>query len=189
MSSPSSPFLSLHWGWGFVINEHSVCDPMKTAFCLLALTLSTVHLAPGTYGGEGQPRQGPREGMDSIRRWNKFAIDAAGVDHTPAAPGENRAFYEQLGPGRSSRAMAIVHIAMFDTVNALVGEYQSYTGVQAPSAPHSMQAAISQAAHDTLVALYPAQTASIDARLAEELGQVPNHIAKANGIDLGKRAA
>ena len=162
---------------------------MKTSFCLLAFTLSTLALAPGTFGGDVSSRQGPRKGMDSIRRWNQVALDAAGVDHTPAASGENRAFYEQLGPGRSSRAMAIVHIAMFDTVNALVGEYQSYTGVQAPSAPHSMQAAISQAAHDTLVALYPAQTASFDARLAEDLDQILNHIAKANGIALGKRAA
>src|SRR5260370_41490999 len=31
---------------------------------------------------------------------------------------------------RSSRAMAIVHIAIFDAVNAIVGGYNSYTGVQ-----------------------------------------------------------
>jgi len=162
---------------------------MKTSFCLLALTLSTFALVPGIYGADVPPRQGPRKGMDSIRRWNQVAIDAAGLDHTPAVPGDPRDFYEQLGPGRSSRAMAIVHIAMFDTVNALVGEYQSYTGVRAPSGPHSTQAAISQAAHDTLVALYPAQSGSMDARLAEDLGQVFNKIAKANGIALGQRVA
>src|SRR5437667_12778439 len=127
--------------------------------------------------------------MDSIRRWNKVAIDAAGLDHTPPAPGENRAFYEQLGPGRASRAMAIVHIAMFDTINAVVGEYQSYTGVRAPIGPLSLEAAISKAAHDTLAALFPAQAASFDARLAEDLAEVENKNAKANGVDLGKRAA
>src|SRR5206468_5921296 len=98
-------------------------------------------------------------------------------------------FREQLGPGRSSRAMAIVHIAMFDAIDAVVGGYQSYTGVRAPIGPLSMQAAISQAAHDTLSALFPAQTTSFDGWLAEDLAEVKSKDAKANGIDLGKRAA
>src|SRR5437762_6086770 len=115
------------------------------------------------------PRRGPRKGLDSVRRWNEIAINASGLDHTPAAPGESRVFGEQLGPCRSSRALAIVHIAMFDTVNSVVGEYESYSGVRAPSGPLSMQAAISQAARDTLAALYPSQAASFDARLAEDL--------------------
>src|SRR6267143_307878 len=50
------------------------------------------------------------------------------------------------------------------------GEYQSYTGVRARNGALSMQAAISQAAHDTLAALFPAQAASFDAWLAEDLG-------------------
>src|SRR5438552_17820678 len=95
------------------------------------------------------PRRGPRNGLDSVRRWNQIAIDASGLDHTPPAPGENRAFKEQLGPGRASRAMAIVHIAMFDAISALLPLYESYTGLQARTDDVSMQAAISQAAHDT----------------------------------------
>src|SRR6266404_706474 len=74
-------------------------------------------------------RQGRRKGLDAVRRWNQITIDASGLDHTPPAIGENRVWKEQLGPGRASRAMAIVHIAMFDTVTAVLGEYQSYTGV------------------------------------------------------------
>ena len=135
------------------------------------------------------PRSGPRNGLDSVRRWNQIAVDASGLDHTPPAPGENRVFREQLGPGRSSRAMAIVHIAMFDAIDAVVGGYQSYTGVRAPIGPLSMQAAISQAAHDTLSALFPAQTTSFDGWLAEDLAEVKSKDAKANGIDLGKRTA
>src|SRR5262245_62026026 len=49
-----------------------------------------------------------------VRHWNHIAIDASGLDHTPVADGENRVFGENLGPGRSSRAMAIVHIAVFE---------------------------------------------------------------------------
>src|ERR1043165_9283781 len=84
---------------------------------------------------DASPRHGPRHGLDTVRRWNKIAIDASGFDHANAR--------EQLGPGRASRAIAIVHIAIFDTVNAAVGEYTSYTGLRAPSGAFSMQAAIS----------------------------------------------
>src|ERR1051326_356316 len=121
---------------------------------------------------DSNQRQGPRRGLDSIRRWNQIAIDASGLDHTPPAAGENRRYGEQLGPGRASRAMAIVHIAMFDSVNAVVGEYQSYTGVRAPNGAVSLQEAISQAAHDTLAALFTAQTANFDTWLAEDLAEV-----------------
>src|SRR5438552_6006074 len=131
----------------------------------------------------------PPRAADSVRRWNAIAIGANALDHTPVAPGENRVFGEQLGPGRTSRAFAIVHIAIFDAVNAIAGGYQSYTGL--PPAPFrtSMVAAIAQAAHDTLVALFPSQTASFDLRLAEDLSHIWDGPAKADGIDLGHMAA
>jgi hypothetical protein len=135
------------------------------------------------------PLAGPRQGLDSLHRWNLIAINASGVDHTPVAPGENRVFGEQLGPGRASRAMAIVHIAMFDALDAVVGGYTSYTGTQARHGPMSVDAAISQAARDTLAAMFPSQTATFDAYLAEDLAAVPNALQRANGIDLGHRTA
>jgi PAP2 superfamily len=126
---------------------------------------------------------------DPIHRWNEIAIDASGLDHTPVAPGDPRVFGEQLGPGRSSRAMAIVHIAIFDTVNAVDRRYRSYTGVQMTHRPLSLIAGVAQAAHDTLVALYPSQAAAFHARLAEDLARVRNPIERANGVDLGRRVA
>jgi hypothetical protein len=140
------------------------------------------------------PKQGAKHrGSDTLQRlryWNQVAVDASGLDHTPVAPGENRVFGEQLGPGRSSRAMAIVHIAIFDAVDAVVGGYQSYTGVSAAKGT-SIDAAIAQAAHDTLAALYPSQRAALDALLADDLddAEIKNAKALANGIDLGQRAA
>src|SRR3989440_9930459 len=105
------------------------------------------------------PRGGPRKGLDSVRRWNEIAINASGLDHTPVAPGENRVFGEQLGPCRSSRAMAIVHIAMFDALDAVVGGCTSYPGTQAAPGPMSLDGAITQAPHDSLAAVFPSQTA------------------------------
>jgi hypothetical protein len=135
------------------------------------------------------PLVGPRQGLDSLHRWNLIAINASGLDHTPVAPGENRVFGEQLGPGRSSRAMAIVHIAMFDALDAVVGDYTSYTGTQVAPGPISVDAAISQAARDALAALYPSQTATFDSYLATDLAAVRNAHQRANGIDLGQRTA
>lgn len=139
------------------------------------------------------PRRRPRSVADaagSVQHWNQIAIDASGLDHTPIAPGENRAkFAEQLGPGRSSRAMAIVHLAMFDAANAIEGEYTSYTGVGPASFGTSMKAAIAQAAHDTLGALFPSQASSFDEQLADDLAEIPDGRLKANGIALGRWTA
>jgi hypothetical protein len=124
-----------------------------------------------------------------VRYWNETAINASGLDHTAVAAGESRVFGEQFGPGRASRAMAIVHIAMFDAVNAIVGGYRSYTGLSPAPAGASVDAAIAQAAHDTLVELYPSQAASFKARLAVDLGAIPAGQAKADGVETGRRAA
>lgn len=123
-----------------------------------------------------------------IRHWNEVAVNASGLDHTPVAIGENRVFGEQVGPARASRAMAIVHIAVFDAVNAIVGGYQSYTDLgRAPGA--SLDCAIAQAACDTLDALFPSQKANFNQLLVDDLNQIPNSRFKTEGIDVGHRAA
>jgi hypothetical protein len=124
---------------------------------------------------------GSRRHLDSVRRWNEIAIDASGFDHANAL--------EQLGPGRASRAMAIVHIAMFDAINAVLGRYQTYTDVQPPHGPISLEAAVSQAAHDTLVALFPSQAESFDILLYEDLQDIRRPHARKNGMVLGRRVA
>jgi len=126
---------------------------------------------------------------DVVRRWNAIAIDASGLDHTPVAPGETRIFGEQLGPGRASRAMAIVHVAIFEAVNAVAGGYESYTGL--PRAPFGacLEAAVASAAHDTLVALFPSQAAAFDAELEKDLAQLRDWRVRQRGLELGRRAA
>jgi hypothetical protein len=131
------------------------------------------------------PLVGPIQGLDSLHRWNVVAINATGLDHTPVAPGENRVFGEQLGPGRSSRAIAIVHIAMFDALDAVSRRYRSYTGTRAARGPLSVDAAIAQAARDTLAAMFPSQTPIFDGYLAEGLAAISNAQQKANGMSGG----
>ena len=174
----------------------------KSSLLLAGLILSVLTFAFGTNHGFNEafgplfhaapnvrPLAAPMQGLDSLHRWNVIAINASGLDHTPVAPGENRVFGEQLGPGRSSRAMAIVHIAMFDALDAIVGGYTSYTGTHAAPGSVSVDAAISQAARDTLAAMFPSQTPTFNAYLAEDLARVTNPQQRANGIDLGQRTA
>ena len=136
-------------------------------------------------------RQRPRhvDAAGAVQHWNEIAIDATGLDHTPVAPGENRVFGEQLGPTRASRAMAIIHLAIFDAVNAIEGGYKSYTGVGPAPFGTSMKAAIAQAAHDTLAALFPSQAPSFDEELANDLTENPDGRLKTNGVMLGGRTA
>ena len=138
-----------------------------------------------------RPLQRPAPGrhVDAVRRWHEITLAANALDHTPSTLVENRVFGEQYGPGRTSRAFAIVHIAMFDALNAILRKYESYTGVQAPTGAVSPEAAVSQAACDALSALYPSQQRSFQDWLAEDLQAVKSRPARQNGVLLGKQAA
>jgi hypothetical protein len=85
--------------------------------------------------------------------------------------------------------MAIVHIAMFDAINAVVGRYESYADIKVPVGPISLDAAVSQAARDTLATLFPSQMQQLDALLAEDLANAGHPYARRNGMILGRRAA
>jgi PAP2 superfamily len=122
---------------------------------------------------ERRSRPVPTDARSRLVRWNQIAIDASGVDHTPVQDGETRVFGEQLGPGRASRAIAIVHVAIADAVNAIYGQWQSYTRIDSAPRGASVEAAIAQAAHDTLVAMFPSQAPSFDDALAEDMAQIP----------------
>ena len=117
---------------------------------------------PGAQQAQPNAKHRPRHVLDravAIRDWNQIAIDASGLDHTPSDA--SHVFGQQLGPGRSSRAMAIVHLAIFEVVNAVEGGYRSYTGLAPARMGTSLPAAVAQAAHDTLVALFPSQEARL----------------------------
>jgi hypothetical protein len=129
--------------------------------------------------------------LDSVLRWNSIAIDASGLDHTPVQEGEARVFGEAIGPGRSSRAMAIVHVAMFEALTSIHGGYESYTGMRhtGKQALISDRAAVAQAAHDTLIAMFPSQQATFDRELQTSMSQIPASTARKLGRMVGAEAA
>src|SRR5262249_27248684 len=121
--------------------------------------------------------------------WNEIALDTTAIDHTPNEQ-DPACFGAQIGPHRSSRAMAIVHIAMFEAVNAVSQKYNSYADVAPVSGDVSLDWAIAQGAHDTLVALYPGQQTRLDSIFIADTALIHSTEAgKATGIALGTQAA
>ncbi|MGH3772845.1 MAG: hypothetical protein ACRDRW_15885 [Pseudonocardiaceae bacterium] len=103
--------------------------------------------------------------MDSLLYWNEVAIEADRTTHTTLAPSEAGV----RGPAGSSRALAIVHLAMHDAYFGLhPGSYEPYLGAKLPTVPAGADsdAAIAAAAHATLSALYPTQKDFFNARHA-----------------------
>ena len=72
-------------------------------------------------------------GRDSVLDWNAILLQANADDHTFGSP-------EQGGPTRTSRAMAIVHAAIFDAVNSIEPMAEPYL-VQKPGKGASIDAA------------------------------------------------
>jgi hypothetical protein len=114
---------------------------------------------------------------DMVTAWNDATIAAQRADTTSP------------GPGWSARNFAIVHLAIFDAVNAITQTHASFALMQQAPSDASLDAAVAQAARDALAALYPAQTATFDGLLAASLAGVPDGPQEDAGVAIGKLAA
>ena len=100
--------------------------------------------------------------MDSILFWNAVALEANRVSHSDP---DKR---EQNGPTLSSRALAIVHLAMYDAFAGIVGGagFPRYLNPAPAPAGTSARDAVAGAAHTTLSALFRAQRDFFTAQLS-----------------------
>ncbi|MBO0720530.1 MAG: phosphatase PAP2 family protein [Blastocatellia bacterium] len=106
---------------------------------------------------------------DSILFWNDVALEANRVSHTNGRQ-------EQTGPPLSARALAIVHLAMYDAFAAVdkAADLPPYLpGLPAPPAGASAQVAVAGAAFKSLLELFPSQEAFFSEKL-QEFGDVSN---------------
>jgi hypothetical protein len=93
------------------------------------------------------------------------------------------------GPTVAYLHFAMVQGAVYDAVNAIQGGYEPYLGSPAMADPtDSAPAAVAQAAHDVLVALFPGQQGVLDTKLANSLSLMPDE-GKAGGLEVGAAAA
>ena len=114
-------------------------------------------------------------GADVLGDWTDIALNAAAAARQPAT--------------LQTRTLAMVHVAMFDTINSVDARYAPYRVKAVPSVGTSADAAAAVAAHDILVALFPTQTASLDASQDISLVRVTDPDVKASSVALGQRVA
>lgn len=104
-------------------------------------------LSSGT--GEVQP-------LRFLLLWHLVALDATAIDH--AADGRSRAFL-QVGPARTARALALVHQAMYEVARVFSSGNRYETTLPELAlidvSDASEAAAITEAAYQTLIWLYP----------------------------------
>src|SRR5262245_40083021 len=89
----------------------------------------------------------------------------------------------------AARALAMVHLAIFDSVNAIDRRFTPYA-VQALADPAaSPEAATVAAAHAVLVNVYPGRQAALEAAYATSLASIADGSSKSCGVALGESAA
>ncbi len=145
---------------------------------LMLIGLTTANLGP--YASARPTAVTPASTVsqtDMVLDWNAHAANAiVGVAVQP--------------PPRGLIRLAMVHVAIYDAVNAIEGyPFTAYAVTPNVILPASPEAAAAAAAHDVLVALFPLQQADLDVKYAASLAAIPDGTAKINGISVGQQAA
>jgi len=110
---------------------------------------------------------------DVVADWNAIALSAV-ESSAPSSPD-------------ALRAIADVHIAMFEAMNFIEGRYVPRFVVKPPMPiAASSEAAAATAAHYVLVQLYPEHAVALDIALDRSLAQLPEGDKKSSGRITGK---
>jgi hypothetical protein len=96
---------------------------------------------------------------------------------------------KQLPNAPLTRNLAMLHVAMFEAVNAIDGRYKPYKLALQAEKTASKDAAAAAAAHAVLISLYPDQTPKLDEALQASFKTIAADDARTKGVDLGKKAA
>jgi membrane-associated phospholipid phosphatase len=113
----------------------------------------------------------------TIVDWNQELLT---IQKTPGA---------QPATVHPTRNLAILHAAMFDAVASITHTDKPYLFELDADRTARPDAAADQAAHDTLVALYPAMQPMIDQKLTDELSKIPAGPGTDTGRHIGQLAA
>jgi hypothetical protein len=112
---------------------------------------------------------------DAVLDWNVIAVNTA------VANGQN--------PFAQARTIAIVQLAVFESVNAITGEYHPYLGTIVAPPGASPDAAAVQAAYRVLTTYFLGSGTTLNAERANSLASIPDGQAKTDGIATGEAAA
>lgn len=110
-----------------------------------------------------------------VTEWNASALDAIRSIRTP--------------PPVASRALAILQTAVYDAINGIVRAGKKYLVTPAGARTASIPAAASQAAHDVLTSLFPAEAERFQDLLDTWLASIPGGQSKDDGVAWGATVA
>jgi hypothetical protein len=130
---------------------------------LAALVMWLVYVTPAAAQPDSQV----------IVAWNETAHDLGFAE-------------DQFRTFKGQRALAMMHLAMHDALNAIVPVYERFIPDERVHVADPVSAA-AQAAHDVLIALYPDQRAALDQKLLAWLGR--DRPLRDRGIELGRATA
>jgi PAP2 superfamily len=124
------------------------------------------------------PHDVSSQSVNPVLQWNRTLLI---IVRTPGA---------QPATVHPTRSFAIMHAAIYDAVNAIDRTHRPYP-VRLSGVPRdaSQEAAAAAAAHQILVALYPAFKTTLDAELLQSLAQIPDGNDKVEGIRIGQTVA
>jgi hypothetical protein len=125
---------------------------------------------------DGVPTADSSSQPDQVIQWNRTLLQ---VLQTPGA---------QPATVHPTRSLAIVHLAMYDAVNAIEGGYAPYLPMHAPPSA-SPDAAAAAAARSAMLSLFPSQQSTIDAKYQDSLSQIGDDAHVRRGIRVGAEAA
>jgi len=125
--------------------------------------------------------------LDPILFWNLVTLQACANDYDTSIVSTP----DQVGPATTTRAFAIIHGAMFNSMNSFVQSYEQVAGSSGVSTTNAvskrcgMTAAILEAAYQTLSSLYPKQRPIFDAAYRLHLDQTKNCTQAQTEISMG----
>ena len=120
----------------------------------------------------GAPLQARTE---EVARWNRIATEAMAAMETD--------------PLTESRMLAILHLAIHDTLNTIEPRYRTFGTVQTTTPGASTDAAVASAAHTTLTALLPNRATTFEREFAASLEAVTDKDARDAGVATGRTVA
>ena len=154
---------------------------MRKILVIVAIVCATLQaqvIKVSTTVSNGEFALNPTQSVNSVIEWNRTLLV---IVRTSGA---------QPATIHSTRSFAILHAAIYDSVNNIVGQFTPYLVRLADVSPRTSQAAAAdQAAHDVLVSLYPAFQTTLDAELQQDLAQIADGKPKTDGIAVGQTVA
>jgi hypothetical protein len=133
----------------------------RVAFTVLVLAAVTLFASPAR--------------ADVVTAWNSAALNAIRTERT--------------SPPRASRALAILHLSIFDAVNGIARTHEHYLVPSAVPSSASREAAASAAAHRVLATLFPASTEAFDQLHAVILAAMTDSPQNREGVAWGQIVA